>query len=366
MPSSSSPSTTLVRPAVYNVGVATFDWKDTSRSTYNPLSPDSPIPGRVLTTQVRYPTVKGSASAETPNAAPATADGPFPVIVFAHGYDLSPDYYLPLIDTWVHAGFVVVSPIFPDENTVAVNRYGGPDSSGGVAAENDVINEPGDITFVLKQFDLAAEKHSGSVIAGVANTSDVALAGQSDGANVVAALEFGSAFAAERAELKVAPKAVAILSGQSLVTGASPPNTYSSSSTSPPVLQVQSDSDTCNGTQYAANLFGYLGDAPLHLFVYLHGATHLDPYQGVSPWAPTVEKMTTQYFELELGWNDKSLTAASLEATGVTAYSKVLQTVDQADIASALTEGNCAGQLPVLSSPDATTTTTTPAGGFVP
>ncbi|NNN09190.1 MAG: chlorophyllase, partial [Acidimicrobiaceae bacterium] len=42
------------------------------------------------------------------------------MIVFAHGYDVSPDIYSALLNSWVRAGFVVVAPFFPDEKASAV------------------------------------------------------------------------------------------------------------------------------------------------------------------------------------------------------------------------------------------------------
>jgi hypothetical protein len=347
--SSSSTTTTTPKPTSYNVGLTTFYWKDSLRTTVNYLNLDAPIAGRVLTTEVRYPTVEGSPTAETVGAKAATSDGPFPVIVFAHGFDVSPSYYSQLLDSWVRAGFIVVSPIFPDENTATVNDDGGPYSSGGVNDECDETNEPGDIPFVLRQFDTVAAPGSGKILAGLAETSDVALAGQSDGANVVGALAFGSLYSSDLLAMPVSPKAVAVLSGQQLIPCSGATNTYSASASSPALLQVQSDADTCNGAQQAADLFARLTAAPAHLFQTLHGATHLAPYAnppaGNPEYMAVVEKVTTQFFELELGWHAKGLTLASIETSGNQAnVSQVTSTVT--GFPSAPPQSNCAGQLP--------------------
>ena len=343
--STTTSSTLPPRPTSYRIGRETFHWKDSSRTTWNAVDPSAPISGRILTTVVLYPTLGGSA-VETPAAKPATSDGPFPVIVLAHGFDVSPSYYQPLLDSWVQAGFIVVSPIFPDENTATVSADGGPYSTGGSADDNDESAETGDIPFVLQQFDAVVATGSGSPLAGIADTSDLALAGQSDGANVVAALAYGSAYGFDRRMMPVEPKAVAILSGQQLIPANGHRNLYAASSSSPAVLQVQSDTDTCNSAQSAAGLFGALVGAPVHLFETLHGATHLAPYTtlftGTNPWAAVVEKVTTEFFEVELGWNNKGVSIASVIGNGSMAgVSNV--TVEAPGFPSASAGEDCSG-----------------------
>jgi hypothetical protein len=281
---------------------------------------------RVLTTEVRYPTLQGSKGHETLGSPPATEEGPFPVIVFAHGYDLQPSDYQTLLDAWVRAGFVVVAPVFPDENTARVTALGGPGSVAGAEAENDVVNEPGDVAFVLRQFAAMDAPGSGSSLSGIADLSEVALAGQSDGANVVAALAYGSAYRSTWASISPEPRAIVVLSGQALYDGpGGTVNAYSSTAASPDVLQVQSDADVCNGRAYAADLYGYLDNAPVHLFELLHGAAHLQPYMGrvagPNPYAPVVQRLTTLFFRLALGARSSHPSLASLIAAGTSPVS---------------------------------------------
>ena len=163
-------------------------------------------PGRQLTTEIRYPTLDSTHSPETKGASPASQYGPFPVIVFAHGFDTLPSTYRPLLDSWVRAGFVVVSPIFPDENATTMAADGGVlGNLVAVRLESDSGNEPQDIAFVLRQ--LPSVNASGP-LKGLLETSDVALAGQSDGATVVAALAFSPTYAHVYATIRSAPRAV--------------------------------------------------------------------------------------------------------------------------------------------------------------
>ncbi|MHB8435765.1 MAG: alpha/beta hydrolase [Acidimicrobiales bacterium] len=347
-PSSSSTSTSSPSPTALKVGLTTFYWKNSAASTLNPIKNDGFIAGRILTTEVRYPTLDGSANTENVGAEPARDRGPFPVIVFAHGFDMSPWYYKPLLDSWVRAGFIVVSPIFPDANTQVVTKLGGPLSPRGMWAENDIAYEPGDIVFVLKQFDAAAAENSGTLVAGIANLSDVALAGQSDGANVVGALAYGSDYTKVFAQMPIMPRAVVILSGQKLNPYVGPPNNYSSSESSPPVLQVQSNTDTCNYAQLGANLYKTLMNAPVHLFETLYGASHIQPYTalvpGPNPYAPVVDKVTTEFLELELGWHAVGLSISAIEKAGSVAGVSQLSPAYQG-FPNSPTSGGC-GTLP--------------------
>ena len=97
---------------------------DTSRST-PPWDGVPEKPSRILVTTIWYP-IRGSGSAE----------GPYPLIVFAHGLGGSPQDYQRLLSVWAAAGYVVAAPLFPLSSS---ETPGGPD--GG-----DIGNQPGDMT----------------------------------------------------------------------------------------------------------------------------------------------------------------------------------------------------------------------------
>lgn len=308
----------------FNVGITKFHWSDASRQTVNGADEADPIPGRVLETEILYPTLKGRSGKETAGAVPATSSGPFPVVAFAHGFDVSPNYYAPLLDAWAEAGFIVVAPYFPDENTAALAKVGGPDSAVGKADEADIVNEPGDIAYVLGQFFSAVAAGEGPLVPGMAETNSVAISGQSDGANVAAALAYGTAYASVLSSMPAPVSAVLVLSGQAIYGGptaipgeSSTSNSYKSSASSPPLLQVQSRADTCNLPALAASLFAQLSAAPVHLFETLKGASHLQPYtdlvSGPNPYLPVVIKVTTDFLRLEMHWRDKGVSLGSLE-----------------------------------------------------
>lgn len=302
--SSTSTTTTTTIPRSFQVATASFAVSEPDAVTGTAQC--STTPGRYFSVEVFFPGTAGSH--EHPGA-------PYPVIVFAHGFDVTPDTYAALLRAWASAGFVVVAPVFPDENAYAVDKAGGPQSSGGYCLEHDEVNEPGDIPATLEELGALAKKGSKSLLSGIVDMKRIGLAGQSDGGNVMAALMFDSAqYGAEQAALPTRPGAVAILSGQAMPGTAVP---YAASSSSPPLLMVQSNTDTCNLPQAATTLYGYLQADPVRWFIELLGAQHLPPYTGEDPsHFGVVEKVTTEFFELELGWRAKGLTASSVSAAG--------------------------------------------------
>ncbi|MGO8875668.1 MAG: hypothetical protein ACLQNG_07875 [Acidimicrobiales bacterium] len=326
-------TTTTTLPAAFEVGIHAFHWERRGAGVTHVGPTGAALPGRVLTTEIRYPTLAGAAGEETSNAAPSKAGGPYPVIIFAHGFETEPLDYAALLDSWVRAGFVVVSPVFPDESQEAVTDAGGM-SNPSIAdtLEDDVYNEPGDIVYVVKQLQSIASDPWGSHLADVMNLSDVGLAGQSDGANVVAALSYASGLHTLYAQLPSAPKAVAVLSGVMWSTEST--GEYGASSGSPPLLQVQSDADGCVSPTLASYLFAKVQSGlASKWWVTLLGAGHLGPYEGVAPWAAVVEAATTKFFELELNWRASSSSAAAVEAAAaVSGVAEITSSVGESTV----------------------------------
>ena len=208
---------------------------------------------RVLVTYVRYPT-RGHA--------------PFPLIVFAHGFALTPHVYWRLLDTWTRAGYVVAAPVFPVESA---NASGGPDQS-------DLDNEPGDIRFVISRL-LAAT----SPLRGLVDPSEIAVAGQSDGAVAALAAAYDRRFRDRRID------AALILSGAAPIGFADPV------AGSPPLLAVQGTSDPINSPSTTADYYRRM-HRPKFL-LWLLGATHLPPYTTNDRWAAVVERTSTVFLD---------------------------------------------------------------------
>jgi len=275
------------------IGLRTVTWTDTIKGAglvVNPAPGGSAGP-RTLLTEIWYPSIGGSATAPTTGERPDYGGGPFPVIVFAHGFDTLPATYTSLLASWVKAGFVVVAPRFPDENANELSSLGHPTLEQSEIAESDVINEPYDIAYVVGKVESGASgaaSSGASWLKGLAESGKIALAGHSDGAQAVAALVYQATFAPIYQAMPARPFGVVILSGSELS------GTYAPPAGPPPMLFIQSAVDSCNLPQEAGTLFH---DAGGGFFLKLIGAHHFSPYVGQGPAAPTVEKVTAAFLK---------------------------------------------------------------------
>jgi len=143
---------------------------------------EAPQP-RKLVTIIRYP----------------LAPGRFPLVVFGHGFAVTPALYARLLEAWAQAGYVVAAPLFPLENADAP---GGPN-------EADLVNQPRDMSFVITQM-LALDRGTQRPFAGAINPSEIAVAGQSDGGDTALTAAYNGAFRDRRI------RAAVILSGQEI------------------------------------------------------------------------------------------------------------------------------------------------------
>ncbi len=228
---------------------------------------------------------------EQAGAPPVGQSGGYPTIVFAHGYDVTPDTYAALLDSWAEAGFVVVAPFFPDEESSEVN------AQHGVNTEGDLVNEPGDLAFVTKAVIQASTTASTEcpIVDGLVQASEIALAGHSDGATAVGMLAYdhgvdpqGVTYASLRAGIPY--RAVVVLSGdedsaQSYRTEASRPN----------LLVVHSLTDQCNPIRNGVKLYNAIHQ-PNKWFLELRTAHHLPPFDGADASAFKVVVATSVRF----------------------------------------------------------------------
>ena len=208
---------------------------------------------RTLVTYVRFPT-RGRA--------------PFPLIVFAHGFDLTPQIYARLLDAWTRDGYVVAAPVFPVENA---NAPGGADRS-------DLGNEPGDIRFVISRL-----VGSTSPVRGLVDPTKIVVAGQSDGAVAALSVAYDKRYVDRRID------AAMILSGAALAGFTPPPPG------SPPLLAIQGTSDPFNAPSATTNYFRLMHQPKFLLW--LLGATHLPPYTTSDRWAAVVDRATTAFLD---------------------------------------------------------------------
>ncbi len=194
------------------------------------------------------------------------APGRWPLVVFAHGFQIGPGPYTQLLEAWAAQGFVVAAPEFPlTDQAIA----------GANLDESDIVHQPADVRFVID----ALVAPDGPVAAGV-DVSRIGVAGHSDGAETALAVSLLPTPAGQPAI-----RAVIAMSVQPLPGVAATAN--------PPILVTQGDADTINplawGEQTWADAAG-----PKYLAI-LHGAGHLPPLEAGSPWLPAVETTTEAF-----------------------------------------------------------------------
>lgn len=234
-------------------------WVDNSRTIT--------LPGgrhvlRPVTTQFWYP--------------PARAGrGPFPLVVFGHGFTALPSWYSRLLSGWAAAGYVVAAPVFP---------LGNADAPGG-PNESDIVNQPRDMSFVISRV-LAASAGKGA-LGGLIDPEKIAVAGQSDGAVTA----FAAAEEAPYRDLRV--HAALVLSGAILG-----PSQYVVHD-GVPLLAVQGTADKVDPQRYARHLFRVAG-RPKFLLL-LRGAGHLPPYTVPGRTFDTVVRVTVAFLDHYLG-----------------------------------------------------------------
>jgi len=289
--------TTTTRPVQLTVASATCTFVDPSRTTKDYVT-ETTTPGCRLITDIYYPAIESDGK-HSAASVPARRLGPFPTILFAGGYGIDPSSYAALLDRWVADGFVVIAPRFPDASVAAVAAL-----NGGDADEADIPNEPGDLTFVTRRaIAISAGTAAGCpVLRGLVSANALGLAGQSDGATVVAMLGFDhgdlpgttTTYASLRTGINY--RAVAVLSGAAY--GADP---YAGGAGSPALLSVNSATDTCNTPTQAVDLYSAIVQAD-RWFLAITSADHLTPYEGQDAAAfEVVAQVTAAYFTDELG-----------------------------------------------------------------
>jgi fermentation-respiration switch protein FrsA (DUF1100 family) len=274
----------------FAVGEIVVSYSDPSRRM---RLPDGRSVARRLTTVIRYP-ASGDPSRVDILAAPAAKqDGPFPVVVFGHGFAVMPAIYTRLLRAWAAAGFVVAAPIFPLSNEYAPS---GPD-------ESDLVNQPTDMSFVITRM-LAANAAPKGILARLIEAHEIAVAGQSDGGSTALAAAYNQHFADRRIGAAI------ILSG-ARIPGLSG---YEFTAASPPLLAVQGTGDDVNVPNSTYEYYG-LARAPKFLLSLL-GAPHLPPYTTEQPQLGIVEHVSIafldRYLEHEPGARTKMWKAANV------------------------------------------------------
>jgi dienelactone hydrolase len=253
------------------VGLRIVKFVDHSRTMTFPGAPPQP---RALMTLVRYPALGSTERVDAVDAPPARSSGPFPLVIFGHGFAVTPAIYARLLQAWTRAGYVVAAPIFPLENADAP---GGPN-------ENDLVNQPRDMSFLISSL-LRASSIRGGFFSGLIDERRIAVTGQSDGGETALAVAYDIHFLDRRV------RAAVILSG-AVIPGV---GGFTFPAPSPPLLATQGTADTVNPPSFTHGFFD-VAPPPKYLLT-LFGASHLGPYTGAQPDLDIVERVTIAFLD---------------------------------------------------------------------
>ena len=220
---------------------------------------------RSLPTVVTYPTGSG---------------GPWPLVVFAHGFRLGPPGYARLVATMTAAGYVVAAPSFPLADEAV---------AGAQVDRGDLPNQPGDVAFVIDQV-LAEASDPGSPLAGRVDGTRIGAVGHSDGADTV--LEVG--YHPARHDARV--RAVVALSPDAVVAA----GTTTGATT--PLLLEHGDADAVVPLQESASVFAAV--PARRYFLTLLGAGHLEPVTGATPWTPVLDATVLAFLDRHVAGED--------------------------------------------------------------
>lgn len=246
-PAPTTPVATTVPlpPRPYPITTTTLALVDPNRPTVS--RGHQMAPTRALTTVVWYPTVGTS----------------WPLVVFVPGYQVGPDSYSHLLQTWAAAGYVVAAIEFPLSDAAV---------AGAALDENDLNNQPSDVRFVMD----ALITPSGPLAARI-DYMRMGVAGHSDGAEAALAV-------AQQGDVTI--KAVIAMSGQPVIPHLAP---------NPPLLVAQGDVDTINPPVRSQAIFDQ-ATSPRFLLT-LKGAGHLAPFAGGTRWQPAVDQVTVDFLD---------------------------------------------------------------------
>lgn len=153
----------------FGVGVTTLELIDRSR----PLEANGEFPGsdeRALTVEVWYP---ADPAAEEPEARDAELDrssGPYPLIVFAHGFSGTRRQSVAYTQHLASHGYVVAAPDFPGSHAGAP---GGPRLSAA-------LDQPGDVSFLIDEL-IAFDGTEGHLLEGAIDEAAIGMSGHSLG-----------------------------------------------------------------------------------------------------------------------------------------------------------------------------------------
>ena len=170
-PATAAPTTTTTAPPVVDrrtgVGVRHETFVDPGRPTSG-----TGATSRTFPVTIWYPTAGDPDGPAVADAPPDRSVGAYPLIVFVHGYAVTPDFYEELLRRWAAAGYVVAAAAYP----------------GG---DDDYDLQFADTTFLITQLlRLSGGPPNSHPLVGTMDPQRVGVAGHSNGEAIAYGLGF--------------------------------------------------------------------------------------------------------------------------------------------------------------------------------
>lgn len=296
--STAPPTTTTTLPPLVGVGtlavgVRTDTYVDPSRPT--PPNGGAPgAPNRSMLTSVWYPATGAPSGAAVSGAAPDLTRGPYPLVVFAHGFAVTPRTYAALLTQWASAGYVVVAPEIPLLNG---------DAPGGASHADYGAANITDLDFVLADA-LRRGATPGDPMAGLIDGNRVAVTGHSDGEVLAYALALEPCCHDGRV------KATIMMAGNLANASAAP------AATGVPALHIMNDHDEFDSYTASIAFDRQNLPAPKSLLT-LVNAPHLPPYtQPSDPHFDLVVHATVDFLDATLKGHPEAAAALPTLVSG--------------------------------------------------
>jgi dienelactone hydrolase len=297
-----APGSTSDRVGTHAFGQLVEHLVDHSRST--PANGSDPAhKGRTLVTTVLFPAVGSATGRPVAGATADRSDGPYPLIVFAHGFGGNVAGYLPLLEKWASAGFVVAAPLFPLTNSATP---GGPDLS-------DYVHQPGDMSFVVTQMLHQSAATTGA-LAGLIDPAEVGAAGHSLGGVTTLGLVANTCCLDRRI------KAAVVMSGDPITF----PTGRVDTGAAPPILLVHGNADPT--VPYVSSIDVFNEAHPPKGLLTILGGNHDSPVDAGGRAFGSVVRATTDFFDRYLRRDKAALGRLEGDAQkGVTTLTFVAQ-----------------------------------------
>ncbi len=251
---------------VYPVGTTAGFTIDTARGT--PARFPSPAMSvRKLPISIWYPAAAGPISSSDTFWAIARS-GHFPLVVFAAGYDASPQTYQPFLHAIAAQGYIVAAPLFPVEATIS-----GAAPPGRSNAE--IVNQMYDMSAVITQM-IDYARQPGNFLGAAMSQTQIGVIGHSDGAMTVAGMTMSTSYNDPRIKMAV------------VMSGASPLGLTWNKRKVVPLMVEQATRDPYNAPSSSQWLFNHVTGSRSYLTV--AGYYHLWPLIGNNKIADLVRR----------------------------------------------------------------------------